>query len=349
MPVMTSRDSSETTCRPADWQSIITFFLLNYAAHAMTIVRYPGESPLATFYFSLTALLMPFSGIVKASISISVGSLRSPNALKQALYAGALVEVVEGKSDSESKHWNIHGRVHLPSGFCFRKVEAKIEFANVDGRSDQLSCSFSRLAAVVAIFQLLFSVFTLVHTNLGNQIQLYGYAAYGFTVVPYAAMSLVNLVANSVTPNYPTLYMIRTPTMADAEAAGGMFDGVIADMATERKTDVCKKYPASMGLLAFVLAILALAAPWAIIYGLTGFRPGGSNGAQQAAIIIWILLGQLAGFINTFWFLEDPTEPGAGWIVLIAMSLFLGGPSLWGFYEVGQMLLAHGNCSGASE
>jgi len=48
-----------------------------------------------------------------------------------------------------------------------------------------------------------------------------------FTVVPYAVMSIVNLIANMLVPHYPTLYMVRTPTMDQAEEAGGQFEGVV--------------------------------------------------------------------------------------------------------------------------
>jgi hypothetical protein len=76
---------------------------------------------------------------------------------------------------------------------------------------------------------LLSSVFTLYQTRR-LQLEQYGYVAYGFTVVPYAVMTLVNLLANLVTPDYPTLYMIRTAAMDEAERLGGKFIGVVASV-----------------------------------------------------------------------------------------------------------------------
>lgn len=48
--------------------------------------------------------------------------------------------------------------------------------------------------------QALYAIFTLFNSH-GNQIDRYGEATFGLTVVPYVVMSLLNLFANLVTPS----------------------------------------------------------------------------------------------------------------------------------------------------
>jgi len=43
-------------------------------------------------------------------------------------------------------------------------------------------------------------------------------------------MSLTNIVASFLAPDYPDMYLIRTPDMAQAEKEGGEFDGVVAEL-----------------------------------------------------------------------------------------------------------------------
>ncbi|MCJ1431033.1 hypothetical protein MMC27_000383 [Xylographa pallens] len=89
-----------------------------------------------------------------------------------------------------------------------------------------LSSSYSFSQAAVAMFQVVFASVTLYRTR-GDQIQRYGFAAFGLTVAPYLTMSIINLVSAFVTPNYPALYMIRSETMDEAIAHGGKFEGVV--------------------------------------------------------------------------------------------------------------------------
>ena len=65
----------------------------------------------------------------------------------------------------------------------------------------QISASFSTIKAVVAILQTLYASFTLYHTR-GDQLAQFGYAAFGLTVTPFLVMSIINLAANLVTPEY---------------------------------------------------------------------------------------------------------------------------------------------------
>jgi hypothetical protein len=76
----------------------------------------------------------------------------------------------------------------------------------------ELSCSTGLLKCATAVVQLGFACFTLYRTR-SNQIEQYEYAAFGLTVIPYAVMSLINLTANLLTPEYPTLFLVHSDHM----------------------------------------------------------------------------------------------------------------------------------------
>ena len=80
----------------------------------------------------------------------------------------------------------------------------------------KLSSSFNLIKGMVALLQLLYTSFTLYHAN-GGQINQYGFVAPGLTVLPYAIMSGLNLIASLVAPHYPTLYLVRSKVMDEAE------------------------------------------------------------------------------------------------------------------------------------
>jgi hypothetical protein len=128
-----------------------------------------------------------------------------------------------------------HGEIGpLPKGYCFRKVPPSIVVTSRHGnlRTD-LTLSYSTVKAIAAIIQVGFAVVTLYQTR-GNQIQRFGYAAFGLTVIPYAIMSIVNLLGNAMTPDYSSMYMIWSEVMAEAEARGGKFDGMVGIIEPDR-------------------------------------------------------------------------------------------------------------------
>lgn len=96
--------------------------------------------------------------------------------------------------------------------------------------SDALSMSYSLCKALVAIFQLLYASWTLYKTK-GDQLEHYGYAAFGLTVTPYLVMSLTNLLGNILTPDFPALYLVRNDVMDEAaRREGGLFVGIIGSV-----------------------------------------------------------------------------------------------------------------------
>ena len=91
------------------------------------------------------------------------------------------------------------------------------------GRSTEVA------SAAIAIAQVIFSSITIYRTR-GDQIEKYGYAAYGLSVYPYALMSLANLIKLAICGRYPFLYVLRTATLVEAEKKGRVFEGAVGNL-----------------------------------------------------------------------------------------------------------------------
>ena len=57
-------------CEGKRWESIFTFFITNYIAHAFTIVPEPGANWIAQIVFSFSTLMVPNIGLVGAIGSV---------------------------------------------------------------------------------------------------------------------------------------------------------------------------------------------------------------------------------------------------------------------------------------
>ena len=83
-------------------------------------------------------------------------------------------------------------------------------------------------SALVGIAQVIFASITIYRAR-GDQIEKYGYAAYGLSVHPYLLMSLANLIKLAVCGRYPYAYVLRTATLAEAEKDRGVFEGAVGN------------------------------------------------------------------------------------------------------------------------
>ena len=64
----------------------------------------------------------------------------------------------------------------------------------------------------------------------GKQIDRYGYAAYGLTVLPYMIVSVINFAGSLLSSEYEMVYMIHSRTMEEMIHRGGIMDGVIGSL-----------------------------------------------------------------------------------------------------------------------
>ncbi|KAI5843659.1 hypothetical protein BZA05DRAFT_178381 [Tricharina praecox] len=124
----------------------------------------------------------------------------------------------------------VHGLYKLPKGYRLAILPSHATVIPIE--QDQapngvrISSSYNALKIVIAVGQSISSAIILYRTR-GAQIERYGYSAFGLTVIPYAMMSIVNLVGSLLTPEYPTLYLVSSREMDEARACGGLFDGVV--------------------------------------------------------------------------------------------------------------------------
>lgn len=86
-------------------------------------------------------------------------------------------------------------------------VQLSAKSVSTKEKKTTLSRSYNIVKIFISLVQVLFAVATLYRTH-GDQVHRYGAFAPGFTTVPYAWMSLVNLIGNAICPQYNTMYMV---------------------------------------------------------------------------------------------------------------------------------------------
>ena len=150
---------------------------------------------------------------------------------------------------------NIHGLCRLPSGYELAIVhsETAVLELNDDKNSESqtrsnsltstesdslvnsnISWSYSFTKGLIAIFQALYACATLYETR-GDQIERYGYAAFGLTVAPYLVMSIINLLGTVLTPDYSTVFMVESEIMEEAKQhEGALFEGAVGKLVSNR-------------------------------------------------------------------------------------------------------------------
>ena len=185
-------------------------------------------------------------------------------------------------------------------------------------------------SAVVAIAQVIFSSITIYRAR-GDQIEKYGYAAYGLSAYPYALMSLANLIKLAVCGRYPFLYVLRTATLVEAEKNGGVFEGAVGNLEVNRgesgevvngsqhdePTAVFSEPPSwvspfrsfrplgdyrnhrwivpIIGSLIFVLAIISHPV---FVLLVSGFNRGQSTRAQRIWMLGWLIANEVSAVVG---------------------------------------------------
>lgn len=120
---------------------------------------------------------------------------------------------------------SVHGQYSLPAGYAlaFVPFEAAVNVESPTGASsNRLASSYNVPKLVVSLVQAVWATVTLYRAR-GDQIEQFGYAAFGLTVAPYAFMSVMNVIGSLLNPDYPAIFLVRTPTMDEAETKNGSF------------------------------------------------------------------------------------------------------------------------------
>ena len=129
----------------------------------------------------------------------------------------------------------IQGTHSLPLGYDFAFLPPDADFEDLpksptpaSASAESIACTHSIPKIVVATSQVIYAGVTLWQSR-GDQIdRFYGYAAFGLTVTPYLLMSLINIVAQLLTPDYETLFLVTSEISDEAERRGGTFRGAVA-------------------------------------------------------------------------------------------------------------------------
>ncbi|KAJ5320214.1 hypothetical protein N7508_000497 [Penicillium antarcticum] len=137
--------------------------------------------------------------------------------------------------------YKICGTCDLPPGYSLAYVPlhalveplSSAERLHCNGQDSQnLSSTYSFGPPLIALIQILYASVT-IYQSRGHQVDTYGYAAFGFTVVPYLIMSVVNLLGNMATHSYPSVYLVHTELMDEASSRGGTFAGAVGTLKSE--------------------------------------------------------------------------------------------------------------------
>ena len=129
----------------------------------------------------------------------------------------------------------VDGRIATEEGIELREPSSQADDPSNPEirRANDLSSNYNLPRGLIATFQTLYASSTLYRTR-GDQIQRYGFAAFGLTVAPYLLMSIIDLLGTMLTPDYPCVYLVRSGTMDEASRRkGAKFDGMVATLVSE--------------------------------------------------------------------------------------------------------------------
>ncbi|KAJ7603976.1 hypothetical protein DFH06DRAFT_1255598 [Mycena polygramma] len=162
------------------------------------------------------------------ALEVILGLYIPPGATESSL-AWSFRDTIDFYVDLHSRE--VHGGHRLPAGYSFAYVprNAKV-LPSARGVAVVLPPQSSVPKSIAGLVQGIYSSFTLYKTR-GGQVNRYGYAAFGLTVLPYTVMTLFNLIGNVLTPDYQSLYLVESPTLLEARRRpDAVFNGVIGKL-----------------------------------------------------------------------------------------------------------------------
>lgn len=221
------------------------------------------------------------------------------------------------------KTHKIHGINWLHEDYCLTRVPYNasldfphnLELGNPPIREKDVTTSIASSypipSILIGLVQAIWGTITIYRAR-GDQIEQYGLAAFGLTVTPYAWMSVLNGIANALTPSYPSMYIIETPTLKQAEEEGkGFFYGKICiklissksacELATTKASWKTKTFWKEISVNFFLGLV-----PLAIVGIITRFQTGNSTSDDDWVVnILWISGGIITG---PFLFIREKTH-----------------------------------------
>ncbi|TGO14916.1 hypothetical protein BTUL_0046g00040 [Botrytis tulipae] len=128
----------------------------------------------------------------------------------------------------------LHGLWQLPLGYtlCFVPPHMAINprhIASGFGSSMAISSQFSALQVLWSIDQTCIGSYTLYQSR-GSQLEIYGYTAFGLTVIPYVIASIINLLASLVSRQYDNVFLVHSSIMDEVINRDALVDGVVGSI-----------------------------------------------------------------------------------------------------------------------
>ena len=376
-PGTTHHGESDLLCIPPKWHDYLVFLAANYLAHAITVVTSPGSSWNATLTSAVAALLLPVSGVGHALNGMWERAIFYRDPVTRAARAGALCMVVRGRGSMRSRRGQWHeeseddfyienasaklqGVYRLQDGWHLVDVPFRAPVSMPQDGEDLrvcLSTPYNVPKLLIGLVQAIWATVTLYRAR-GDQTERFGYAAFGLTVAQYAYMSVINVVGNIVRPEYPTMFMIRTPLMDEAEQHGCVFSGELKVHLGESKrqttastnpTDILRIMSAS-----FVCGLV----PLAIVGALSGFQPQRSTFVQQLFTTWWLVASMVFGpplSLAEYWIRDalmhrwdqrNEVKPLLEFIlIVVGLMFFCVTPFVGGVVVVMMMIRDYGICT----
>ena len=142
-------------------------------------------------------------------------------------------------SSSPVDHENIkvHGLCKLAPGYGLSYISPNVKvFERHYAQLGNQDVKPTRLASTHNIPRILFSLIQTVsggyslYKARGSQIDRYGFAAFGLTVLPYMIVSIINVIASLLSAEYETVFMVHSAMMDEMVSRGGIVDGVVGSL-----------------------------------------------------------------------------------------------------------------------
>lgn len=131
----------------------------------------------------------------------------------------------------------IHGLCKLAPGYGLSYISPNVKiFARHEAQTEIQNVGSTRVASTHDIPRIMFSLIQTIsggyslYKARGSQIDRYGYAAFGLTVLPYMIVSIINFVGSLLSAEYETIYMVHSTTMDEMVSRGGAVDGVVGSL-----------------------------------------------------------------------------------------------------------------------
>jgi len=187
------------------------------------LLGHPGES---TYSYSHSSV--PAASNDDESVEFSGDELFTSD-------AATLIIGPAGLRPIDKDKYKIHGHFTLPPNYTLAHLPPGTELMPLAvSRATKpdivLSNSYSFVKAFTGLVQIISSLYTL-YSSYGDETNRYGFAAFGFTVLPYTVMSILNVTANIIEASYDCLFLVRSDVMLEAEQReGGEFVGEVAEL-----------------------------------------------------------------------------------------------------------------------